>query len=86
VHVDFVFEWQGMREKIAVEKNGGGNCERIVKGNRRSTICAMQIAWSMVSARSASRAAQTPLLAPDDAPSSLLMVEGGSERARGDTR
>ena len=44
--VDFE-EWKRMREKqkIAVEKRGGGACERIVKGDRRSMICAMQIAW-----------------------------------------
>ena len=54
------------------------NCERR-SGSEKHVLCD---AISMVTSRSASRAAHAPLLAPDDAPSSLLMVDRSVLEAR----
>ena len=72
-----------MREKDRRwEKRGGGNCGMNWERRSRSGKHVLCDAISMVPSRSASRAAHAPLLAPDDAPSSLTMVDRSVLEAR----
>ena len=71
-----------MRERIAVGEKGRVNCGTNCERRSRSGKHVLCDAISMVPSRSASRAAHAPLLAPDDAPSSLTMVDRSVLEAR----